>query len=180
MEGKIVCVSRSPAHSFSKVPCDAINLLAGLGVEGDAHAGVTVKHRYLVRKNPKAPNLCQVHLLQAELFEELREKGIEVAPGDMGENVTTEGLDLLSLPLGTKLHLGPHAVVEVTGLRTPCTQMDKLRPGLMKACMDRDSAGSLIRKAGIMSVALAGGLVRSGDMVAAEMPSGKWTKLGPV
>jgi MOSC domain-containing protein YiiM len=180
MEGKIVSVSRSATHSFSKQPCDSINILAGLGVEGDAHAGVTVKHRYLVRKNPNAPNLCQVHLLQAELFEELHTKGIEIAPGEMGENVTTEGLDLLSLPLGTKLHLGPEAMVEVTGLRTPCTQMDKLRSGLMKACLDREADGSLVRKAGIMGIVLLGGVVSTGDAIGVELPAGNWVKLGPV
>jgi len=180
MEGKIVSVSRSPAHRFSKERCGTIHILAGLGVEGDAHAGVKVKHRYLVRKNPNAPNLCQVHLLHTELFEELRAKGIEIAPGEMGENVTTAGLDLLSLPLGAKLHLGPHAVVEATGLRTPCVQMDQLRPGLMKACMDRAADGSLVRKAGIMGIALASGEVRMGDAIEVEFPAGKWVKLGPV
>jgi MOSC domain-containing protein YiiM len=180
MEGKIVSVSRGARHGFSKEPLGTIHILAGLGVEGDAHAGVTVKHRYLVRKNPNAPNLCQVHLLQAELFEELRAKGFEIAPGEMGENVTTLGLDLLSLPLGTKLHLGPEAIVEVTGLRTPCTQMDKFRPGLMKACLDRADDGSLVRKAGIMGVALIGGTVSSGDRIEVEFPTGKWVKLAPV
>lgn len=180
MQGKVISVSRSATHSFSKEPLGSINILAGLGVEGDAHAGVTVKHRYLVRKNPKAPNLCQVHLLHAELLEELRAEGIELAPGEMGENVTTAGIDLLSLPLGTKLHLGPQAVVEVTGLRTPCSQMDKLRPGLMKACLDRAADGSVVRKAGIMAVALAEGLVRGGDSIAAELPEGNWVRLGPV
>ena len=159
MEGKVISVSRSPRHSFSKEVCGTIKILAGLGVEGDAHAGVTVKHRYLVRKDPTAPNLCQVHLLQAELFAELQANGLQIAAGEMGENVTTTGLDLLALPLGTRLHLGPQAVVEVTGLRTPCTQMDGLRPGLMKACLGRSADGELVRKAGIMSVALVGGEV---------------------
>jgi MOSC domain-containing protein YiiM len=180
MEGKVVSVSRSATHSFSKQPCGAIKILAGLGVEGDAHAGATVKHRYLVRKNPNAPNLCQVHLLPAELFGELRAKGIEIAPGDMGENITTSGLDLLSLPLGTKLHLGAEAVVEVTGLRTPCIQMDQFRPGLMKACMGRGADGSVLRKAGIMGIALMGGMVAVGDAIEVELPAGEWLKLGPV
>ena len=177
MKGNIVSVSRSATHSFSKETYESITILEGLGVEGDAHAGLTVKHRYLVRKNPKAPNLCQVHLLPAELFEELRAKGLEVDPGEMGENVTTQGLDLLSLPPGTKLQLGEKAVVEVTGLRTPCTQMDKLRPGLMKACLGRDSDGSLIRKAGIMATALAGGIVRPGDSIRLILPPKPWAKL---
>jgi MOSC domain-containing protein YiiM len=180
MQGKIVSVSRSAGHTFSKERCEAIRIVAGLGVEGDAHAGVTVKHRYLVRKNPKAPNLCQVHLLQAELFEELHAKGIEVTPGEMGENVTTSGVDLLSLPLGAKLHLGEQAVVEVTGLRTPCTQMDGLRPGLMKACTGREADGSLVRKAGIMAIAVVGGVVAVEDAIAVELPAGEWVKLGPV
>jgi MOSC domain-containing protein YiiM len=180
MQGKIVSVSRSAGHAFSKERCASINVVAGLGVEGDVHAGATVKHRYLVRKNPKAPNLCQVHLLQAELFDELRARGIEIAPGEMGENVTTLGVDLLSLPLGAKLHLGEQAVVEVTGLRTPCSQMDAFRPGLMKACMGREADGSLVRKAGIMAIATVGGTVVAGDAVAVELPAGEWVKLGPV
>jgi MOSC domain-containing protein YiiM len=180
MEGKVVSVSRGARHSFSKEACGTIQIVAGLGVEGDAHAGVTVKHRYLVRKNPNAPNLCQVHLLQAELFEELRGQGFEIAPGEMGENVTTSGLDLLALPLGARLHLGAHAVVEVTGLRTPCVQMDQFKPGLMKACMDRAADGSLVRKAGIMGIALAGGVVWAGDVIAVELPAGEWKRLEAV
>ena len=176
----IVSVSRSPAHGFSKARCAAINILAGLGVEGDAHAGITVKHRYLVRKNPKAPNLCQVHLLQSELFAELHTKGFDIESGAMGENIATLGVDLLSLPLGTKLHLGPKAVVQVTGLRTPCVQMDHFSPGLMKACLGRNAEGAMVRKAGIMAIALLGGLVSAGDSMRVETPAGPWVKLGPV
>ncbi len=180
MEGKVVSVARSLRHSFSKPACGSISIVAGVGVEGDAHAGVKVKHRYLVRKNPDAPNLSQVHLLPTELFDELRTKGIELAPGEMGENITTTRIDLLSLPLGTKLHLGSEAVVELTGLRTPCSQMDTFKPGLMKACMDHDPDGSLVRKAGVMSIALRGGVVAAGDAIGVELPAGEWVKLGPV
>jgi MOSC domain-containing protein YiiM len=180
MSGKIISVSRSATHSFSKERLEEIVIVAGLGVEGDAHAGVTVRHRYLVKKDPTAPNLCQVHLLQAELFRELSQGGIEIDAGEMGENVTTAGVDLLGLPLGTRLHLGASAVVEVTGLRTPCTQMNGLRPGLMKACFGRDAQGGLVRKAGIMGVAAVGGVVRVGDAVEVELPDGPFVKLGPV
>jgi len=180
MTGSIVSLSRSPTHSFSKQRVEQIVLLAGLGVEGDAHAGATVRHRYLVKKNPLAPNLCQVHLLQDSLFAELREQGIDVGPGEMGENVTTTGVDLLDLPLRTRLHLGATAVVEVTGLRTPCVQMNQFRSGLMKACTGRDENGRLIRRAGIMGIALAGGIVQVGDAIIAELPAGAWVKLGPV
>lgn len=180
MEQKVLSVGLSANHSFSKQPRDSIMILAGLGVEGDAHAGVNVQHLYLVRKNPHAPNLCQVHLLQAEVFDQLRGQGIQVEPGEMGENITTSGIDLLTLPLGTRLHLGANAIVEVTGLRTPCNQLNKLRPGLMKACMDREPDGSIVRKAGIMAIAVANGLVRANDSIRVELPAGKWTKLGPV
>lgn len=180
MSGKVVSVSRSPVHGFSKDRVEEIAIVAGLGVEGDAHAGVLVKHRYLVRKNPKALNLCQVHLLQAELFDELRDAGIAIGAGEMGENVTTQGLDLLNLPLGTLLHLGEGAVVEVMGLRTPCVQMNALRPGLMKACTGRDAEGAVVRKAGIMGIAVRSGVVRAGDGIEVELPSEPWTKLGPV
>ena len=180
MPAKVLSVSRSSTHSFSKQTFQAIEIIAGLGVEGDAHAGITVKHRYLVRKNPSAPNLAQVHLLQSELFAELQSKGIDVDPGQLGENITTSGLDLLALPLGTELQLGAEAVVEVTGLRTPCNQMNKLRPGLMKACLGQDQKGGILRKAGIMAIALHGGTVHLGDEIKVKLPARPWVTLGPV
>jgi MOSC domain-containing protein YiiM len=180
MDGQVVSVSRSATHRFSKPCLREIVIVTGLGVEGDAHAGVTVKHRYLVRKNPLAPNLSQVHLLQESLFAELKASGLEIGPGDMGENVTTSGLELLTLPLGTRLHLGAQAVVELTGLRTPCLQMDTFRPGLKQACMGRDAEGGVERRAGVMAIALAGGSVRVGDAIRVELPPAPWTKLGPV
>src|SRR6185437_11264390 len=147
MNAVVTAVSRSARHTFSKPTQLSIRLVTGLGVEGDAHLGETVKHRSRVRKNPLAPNLRQVHLLHEELFAELREHGFEVTAGAIGENVTTRGLDLLALPTGTRLRLGADAVVEVTGLRNPCAQLDRLRTGLMKATLDRDAQGKLIRKA---------------------------------
>ena len=177
---RVVAVAASAEHTFSKAVRAEVQLLAGLGVEGDAHAGVLVKHRYLVRKNPKAANLCQVHLLQAELFAELALRGIAIAPGEMGENVTTAGVDLLGLPRGARVRLGEEAVVEITGLRTPCVQMDGLRPGLMKACLARDSKGGKVRKAGVMGVVLVGGLVRAGDRIEVDLPDGPHVALGPV
>ncbi len=180
MQGTIVSVSRSPQHTFSKARAGAITLVAGLGVEGDAHAGERVKHRYLVKIDPTAKNLAQVHLIGQELFPELAGQGILVAAGEMGENVTTAGIDLLTLPLGTRLHLGATAVVEVTGLRTPCQQMNGLRPGLMKACMGKGPDGLVLRKAGIMGLAVVGGIVHPGDALRAELPPKPWTALGPV
>ena len=154
----------------------SIRLLAGLGVEGDAHCGALVKHRYHVRKDPTRPNLCQVHLLQAELFEELAVKGLTVAPGEMGENITTREIDLLALPTGARLRLGETAVVEVTGLRSPCVQIDQFRPGLMPAVIDR-GPGGVVRKAGIMGIVIAGGDVMPGDAIGAELPPQPWRAL---
>jgi MOSC domain-containing protein YiiM len=179
MLGTVVSVSLSPAHDFSKEPVSEITLLTGLGVQGDAHAGATVRHLYRVRKDPTAPNLCQVHLLHAELFDELARQGIAVRAGEMGENVTTRGIDLMGLPRGTLLHLG-RAVVEVTGLREPCAQMNALCPGLMKACLARDAKGALIRKAGIMAIVVEGGMVRPGDDIVARRPEGQPLPLLPV
>jgi MOSC domain-containing protein YiiM len=176
----VLSVSRSPVHGFSKQVEPEIRLLAGLGVEGDAHAGSTTQHLYRMRKDPTAPNLCQVHLLQAELFAELAEQSLAIAPGQMGENVTTQGVDLLGLPVGARLMLGAEAVVEITGLREPCSQMDKLQPGLMKACLSRSARGDLIRKAGVMGIVVAGGVVRVGDAIAVEPPARPWRKMGPV
>jgi hypothetical protein len=178
--GSVAAVSRSGRHSFSKGRHEAIRLLAGLGVEGDAHAGRTVQHVFRKRWNPSAPNLRQVHLISAELHEELRARGFDVRPGNMGENVTTRGLDLLALPTGTRLRLGEEAVVEVTGLRNPCVQLDRFQQGLMAAVLDRDDAGELVRKAGVMAVVVAGGEVRPGDPVAVELPPPPHVRLEPV
>lgn len=168
--GVVVAVCVSPAHTFGKEPQPAVRLLAGLGVEGDAHLGTTVKHRSRVAADPTQPNLRQVHLIHAELHDELRADGFDVAPGQMGENVTTRGVDLLALPVGTLLRLGAEAVVEVTGLRNPCHQLDAFRPGLMAAVLDRDPAGKLIRKSGVMGVVRTGGEVKPGDAVTVELP----------
>src|SRR6478672_1505248 len=152
MDGVVVAVSRSARHTLTKPNQSSIRLVAGLGVEGDAHLGATVKHRSRVARDPSRPNLRQVHLIHAELHDELRAAGFAVEAGQMGENVTTRGVDLLGLPTGTRLHLGATAVVEVTGLRNPCVQLDRLRPGLMAATLDRDERGRLVRKAGVMAV----------------------------
>jgi MOSC domain-containing protein YiiM len=178
--GSVLAVSLRHGHHFSKTPSLGIRLLTGLGVAGDAHMGETVKHRSRVGKDPTAPNLRQVHLMHAELFEELRAKGFDVKPGDLGENVTTSGIDLLGLPAGTRLHLGGTAVVEVTGLRNPCVQIDTFQKGLMAATLDKDDAGNLIRKAGIMSIVLSDGDVRPGDAVRVELPELPHQALKPV
>jgi MOSC domain-containing protein YiiM len=158
----------------------AIRLLPGLGVEGDAHAGRTVQHRSRVARDPTQPNLRQVHLIHAELHEELRDAGFAVSAGEMGENVTTRGVDLLGLPTGTRLRLGEHAIVEVTGLRNPCAQLDTLQPGLMAAVLGRAAAGNLVRKAGVMAVVVAGGVVRPGDTVVIALPPPPHHPLTPV
>jgi MOSC domain-containing protein YiiM len=168
--GEVVAVCFSPTHSFGKLQADFIRLLAGLGVEGDVHLGQTVQHRSRVAADPTQPNLRQVHLIHAELHDELRAAGYEVSAGQMGENVTTHGVDLLGLPVGTRLRLGAEAVVEITGLRNPCAQLDAFRPGLMAAVLGRDESGRLVRKAGIMGVVLVGGMVRPGDAVVIELP----------
>jgi MOSC domain-containing protein YiiM len=180
MGARVTAVSRSATHTMSKGSEAAIRLLVGHGVEGDAHAGETVKHRSRVRRDPSQPNLRQVHLIHAELHDELRAAGLEVEPGQMGENVTTRGLDLLDLPAGTQLHLGDGAVVEITGLRNPCVQLDQIAEGLMAATLDRDEQGNLLRKAGVMSIVLAAGDVRPGDAVRVKIPSLPYRPLGPV
>jgi MOSC domain-containing protein YiiM len=170
-DGVVTAVSVSARHTMTKPPADAIRLLEGLGVEGDAHNGATVKHRSHARRDPAKPNLRQVHLIHSELHDELAERGFPgLQPGQMGENVTTQGVDLLGLPVGTKLRLGDAAVVEVTGLRNPCAQLDGIRTGLMKATLDRDDEGNVVMKSGIMGVVLAGGDVRPGDPIGVELP----------
>jgi MOSC domain-containing protein YiiM len=178
--GSVIAVSSRIGHHFSKTPDLSIRLLKGLGVAGDAHMGETVKHRSRVRKDPTQPNLRQVHLMHAELFDELRARGFVVRPGELGENVTTSGIDLLALPAGTRLHLGASAVVEITGLRNPCIQIDHFQQGLMAATLDKDANGNLMRKAGIMSIVIAEGDVRPGDAIRVEMPAEPHRPLQPV
>ena len=179
-QGVVTAVSVSGTHTMSKPNADSITLLAGLGVDGDAHQGVTVKHRSRVAKDPTVPNLRQVHLIHAELHDELRDAGYDLTPGQMGENITTRGVDLLGLPVGARLTLGTDAVVEITGLRNPCYQLDGLQQGLMGATLDRDEHGHLVRKAGIMGIVLTGGEVRPGDAILVELPPAPHEPLGPV
>ncbi len=180
MTPSVVAVAGSAGHHFSKTTHASITLLAGLGVEGDAHAGVTVKHRSRVAADPTQPNLRQVHLIHAELIDTLRAQGFDVAPGGMGENVTTRGVALLDLPVGARLGLGAEAVIEITGLRNPCAQLDRYRPGLMGAVLGRAADGSLVRLAGVMAIVLRGGVVRPGDGVSVRLPAEPHRRLAPV
>ena len=180
MNPVVVAVARSGTHTLAKPLQDSIRLLAGLGVEGDAHCGATVKHLSRVRRDPTQPNLRQIHLIHAELHEELNDAGFGVEPGRMGENVTTRGLDLLGLPTGTRLRLGDAAVVELTGLRNPCVQLDGIQPGLMEATLDRRPDGEIVRKAGVMGIVVTGGEVRPGEPIEVELPLGPRRALEPV
>jgi MOSC domain-containing protein YiiM len=180
MHGTVVAVHRRATHFVSKETQSAIQLVAGVGVRHDAHAGATVKHRSRVARTPEKPNLRQVLLISTEMHRELERRGFAVGPGAMGENVTTEGLDLHALPTGTRLRLGSDAVIAITGLRNPCRQLDGLQPGLMAALLGRDEAGELIRRAGIMSVVAAAGTVRAGAAIEVVLPPEPWEPLQPV
>ena len=163
---QVTAVHLNPIHTFSKLAQPEIQLIADQGVQGDAHCGALTQHLYRVRKDPNQPNLCQVHLLQQELLDE-----IDLAPGQLGENITTRGIELIDLPLGTVLTLGTSAMLEVTGLRTPCSQMDKLRPGLMRACFYQNSESKSVPRAGIMAIVLTGGTVLPNDPIRITLPS---------
>ncbi|MGM4896759.1 MOSC domain-containing protein [Tardiphaga sp. 839_C3_N1_4] len=176
----ILAVSLRRGHHFSKTPALSIRLLKHLGVEGDGHMGALVQHRYDRRRDPARPNLRQVHLLPSELFDELRGKGFTIAPGDLGENITTSGIDLAALPTGTRLHLGASAVIELTGLREPCVLMDRFQQGLKAATMDRDLDGHVIYKAGVMAIVIADGAVTPGDAISVAMPDEPRRPLAPV
>ena len=169
-DGSVVAVHRSEDHTFSKQPVEAVMLVAGIGVEGDVHAGARVKHRSRVRADPDQPNLRQVHLIPAEVLAEVAGSGFTVQPGELGENVTTAGLDLLGLPVGALLRLGADALVAVTGLRNPCVQIDGLAEGLLDELRRRDTDGTVVRRAGIMGVVVQGGVVRAGDSIAVALP----------
>lgn len=176
----VIAVARGAKHSFSKPTQRSIRLVAGLGVDADAHQGATVKHRSRVARDPTQPNLRQVHLIHAELHDELATAGFIVAAGEMGENVTTRGIDLLSLPRGTRLHIGAEAIVEITGLRSPCVQIDRFREGLLAACLGRDASGAIVRKTGVMSIVIAGGEVKPGDAIEIDLPDEPHEKLDVV
>ena len=175
----VLAVSRSREHWFSKSPTSEVRLVEGVGIEGDCHSGRTVQHLSRVRRDPTQPNLRQVHLIHSELLDELNRAGFQVVPGDLGENLTTRGLDILDLPRGSRLTIG-EAVIEVTGLRNPCVQLDRFRKGLQRAVLDRDQAGELVRRAGVMGVVLAGGVVRPGDVIDVWMPEHPHARLEPV
>jgi MOSC domain-containing protein YiiM len=168
--GVVVAVCLDADHRFGKPVRERITLLAGFGVEGDAHFGVTVQHRSRVRKDPSQANLRQVHLIHEELLVELHARGFHLTPGAIGENITTRGIDLLSLPQGTRLRIGPDAAIGVTGLRDPCRQLNDFQPGLMAAVLDKDASGNIVRKSGIMGVVIAGGDIRAGDAIRVELP----------
>ena len=178
--GSVVAVSRDDKHRFSKPVVPSIRLVAGHGIEGDSHAGPTTQHRYLIRTDPTRANLTQVHLVRSELFDELAAEGFEVTPGQLGENIATAGLDLLALPVGTLLHLGADAVVEVTGMRDPCSMIDKFQQGLKGALKIKDHAGHITRRAGIMGIVVADGTVVPGDALVVELPAEPHRPLGVV
>jgi len=178
--GVVMSVGAGEAHTFSKPPRGSVTLLAGLGVQGDAHQGKTVKHRSRVARDPTQPNFRHVHILQTELFDELADRGFQVSPGDLGENISTRGLDLLGLCRGTRLHFSRGPVVEVTGLRNPCGQIETFCKGLLAAVVERDQNGGIIRKAGIMGIVVRGGEVRPGDAIELWLPAGRRAKLETV
>lgn len=171
MQAQVIAVHRSRGHHFSKDEAPAITLIEGHGVQGDAHCGITVKHRSRVARDPFAPNLRQVHLMHDELFDELRARGFDVLPGGLGENITTHGIDLLALPEGTELHLGDEAVVKLTGLRNPCGQIDNFKRGLMAAVLHKTADGKLVRKSGVMGIVLQGGSVRTLQTIRVKLPA---------
>lgn len=168
----VVAVARDGEHRFSKPTVPEITVVAGIGVEGDAHSGATVQHLSRVRRDPDQPNLRQVHLMHSELFDEVAELGFEVRAGQMGENITTRGIDLLGLARGTVLVFGDRASVEVTGLRNPCVQIDGFERGLLKAVLGHDEDGQVVRRGGIMSIVKTGGVIRPGDSIEVVPPSG--------
>jgi hypothetical protein len=177
---RVISVSARDGHGLGKAVCDTITLIAGEGVAGDAHCGVKVKHRSRVAQNPDQPNLRQVHLIGAELLDELAGQGFEVQPGALGENILTRGIDLLALATGARLHIGDGVVIAITGLRNPCHQLNGHSAGLMNALLDKTGDGSLIRKGGVMGIIICGGTLRAGDGIRLEAPTGRYTALQPV
>lgn len=176
---KVITVASDTNHNIGKPVRERIKLIAGWGVEGDAHAGKTIQHRYDKKRNPNAPNLRQVHLMHSELFDQMQASGMTVGPGQMGENITTRGIDILNLPRGTQLKIG-EAVIEVTGLRNPCKYLNKIAPGLIKACLAKHEDGTNFPQSGVMGIILAGGDVKAGDAIQIIRPPKPYERLKPV
>jgi MOSC domain-containing protein YiiM len=179
-EPTVIAVCSKETHGVRKLQRAAVKLVVNHGVEGDYHAGALVRHRSRVARDPQQPNLRQVHLMHAELFDELSAIGIDVAPGDMGENITTRGLPILDLTPGTRLHLGDSAIVEITGCRNPCAQLNDIDQRLLAQVAQKAADGSIIRKAGIMGIVIVGGVVRPGDAIRVEAPANTSARLEPV
>lgn len=180
MAGRIEALHSSPSHSLKKETTSSLEIIKGLGVKGDAHMGAKIKHVYRVRKDPNEPNLRQVHIIHAELFDELKTKDFDISFGEMGENITCSGLDILSLPTDTELQMGVSTRLKVTGLRNPCAQLDSIKKGLMKACLDRNQSGEMIPKVGIMTIVLEGGIINQGDEIKVVFPPEPHRKLEAV
>lgn len=176
----VTAVSKSAGHTFSKPNCPVIELRTGIGVTGDAHAGATVQHVSRLAKHDHEPNLRQIHLIHAELHDELNAAGFSITPGQMGENITTRGIELLNLPRGARLHFSGGPIVEVTGLRSPCSQLDDFQKGLTAAVLDRDADGNLIRKSGVMGIVVTGGEIKPGDSIELVLPDTPHQPLIPV
>ena len=180
IKATVVSVSASGKHNFSKQPMSEISLIKEIGIEGDAHAGKKIQHRSRAAKDPDQPNLRQIHLIQEELFSDLKMAGFDIGPGDIGENITTKGIDLLNLPKGTILKIGSSALIEITGLRNPCIQTDSFREGLMSALVEKEPNGYIRRKAGVMGIVLEGGSIKPGDLIRIDLPAEPRNKLEPV
>jgi len=177
---RVIAVAAKPEPGVGKVLREVITLVAGHGVEGDYHAGPFVRHRSRAARAPDLPNRRQVHLIHAELFDEVAALGIDVRPGQMGENITTRGLALMDLSPGTRLHLGSIAVVEITGCRNPCNQLDAIDPRLLPEVARKAADGTIARRAGIMGIVVQGGPVRPGDPIHVEVPAEAAGRLDPV
>lgn len=179
LQGIVLAVSADRGHRFRKMPQRDILLVEGHGVEGDAHAGPFVRHRYLARRQPRLPNLRQVHLIPSALFGTLRRCGYEIGAGGLGENVTTAGLNLEEMPLGTRILLGQTASVELIGLRTPCVLIDRFRSGLKQHLLAFAKTGPAFR-CGVMGVVRTGGRVAAGDVARVVLPSPPVRALPPI
>ena len=169
-EGIVAGVFVSGGHTFSKSERYSVTLLQGLGIEGDAHCGSTVQHLSDRKKNSTRSNLRQLHLIQSELIEELNATGFDVRPGDLGENITTGQIDLPALPQGTLLRIGDTAVVEITGLRTPCFKIERFRKGLRSAVTEHRHGGPATLKGALMAIVVAGGVVNRDDRIGVIIP----------
>jgi len=158
--GHVISVCKNSEPGLPKLRTDQIFLIADFGVKGDYHAGKFIRHRWLAKKDPTRLNNRQVLLIDDSILADIGKEGISPKPGELGENITLEGIKLMRQPIGTKFQIGD-AVVELTEIRRPCYQLNAIHPNLQNTVMP-DKEDESTWNAGMLATVIKGGTVQSG------------------